>query len=161
VAAGAAVFLAVAGFAVANRGVLTHPVLPGDPREDIRAEVAYVSAHRRPGDTILVNLSGGYGFAYYWSADPPQFRRGGVQATGWGVAYPPADRIVVATGRDEAAVVRAIAAADDVAGAGGRIWLVRTHVDANEAPAWQQALAGRPVQLIAVGPEPVALMTGH
>jgi hypothetical protein len=155
----AVVLLAVAGFAVANHGVLAHPPRPGPPGEDIRAQVEYVAAHRQPGDIVLVNLSGQYGFAYYWSGDEPQFHRGGVQATGWYMDYPSRDGIVVATGRDQASVLRAVAAADAVAGPGGRIWLVRTHVNSSEAQAWQQALAGAPVQLFVVGPEPLAAIT--
>jgi hypothetical protein len=77
------------------------------------------------------------------------------------VGYPPGDRIVVATGRDQASVARAVADAEAVAGPGGRIWLVRTHVNSDEARAWQRALDGRPLRLFAVGPEPVAAMTAR
>jgi hypothetical protein len=158
-AAGGIVLLALVSFAVANRGTLLHPPLPGKPQEDIRAQVAYVAAHRGPGDTVLVNLSGQYGFAYYWPEGEPQLHRGGVQATGFYVDYRPADRVVVAADRDQVSIVRAVAAADDLSGAGGRIWLVRTHVNDAEAAAWQRALAGRQVRLIEVGPEPVAVIT--
>ena len=152
----ALVALAVAGFAVANRG---SPVPPGDGREDVRAQAAYVAAHRRPGDVVLVNLSGQYGFAYYWSGDRPGFVRGGVAATGWYVRFPAASRIVVAADRDPASVTRAVRAAVALAGS-GRIWLVRSHVNAGEARAWESALAGLPVQVIAVGPEPLAVSAG-
>ncbi|MDT4986939.1 MAG: hypothetical protein QOI74_1033, partial [Micromonosporaceae bacterium] len=150
---------AVAGFAAANRGRLDRAVPPGDARENVRAQVRYVAAHRRPGDAILVNLSGQYGFGYYWSADRPEFVKGGVQATGWYVRYPPGRRIVIAAGRDPASVAAALARARGLVTGGGRLWLVRSHVNADESRAWREALAGEAVRSVAVGVEPVALIT--
>jgi hypothetical protein len=108
---------------------------------------------------VLVNFSGQYGFAYYWSGDRPGFVRGGAAATGWFVHYPAASRIVVAADGDAPSVVRAVREAVALSG-GGRIWLVRSHVNADEARAWESALAGLPVRVIAVGPEPLAVTTG-
>jgi len=154
--AGPLVALALAGFAVANRGPAPPP---GGGREDVRVQTAYVATHRHPGDVVLVNFSGQYGFAYYWSGDRPGFVRGGPTATGWYVRFPAASRIVVAADRDPASVTRAVRAAVALAGS-GRIWLVRSHVNAGEARAWESALAGLPVQVIAVGPEPLAVSAG-
>ncbi|WP_432827260.1 hypothetical protein [Dactylosporangium sp. CA-092794] len=151
--------LALAGYAFANRGVLLHPPPPGNAAEDVRSQTAYVAAHRAPGDVVLVNLSGQYGFAYYWPLGRPEFVRGGEMATGWHVAYPPGERIVICDDRDPAAVSRCVAEADRLA-AGGRIWLVRSHVNPAEARAWEAALRGRRVQDIPVGVEPLGVLTG-
>jgi hypothetical protein len=151
-----AVLLAVAGFATANRDWLLHPRSPAPTNENVEAQVAYIDAHRGPADSILINLSGQYGFAYYWSADQPRAYRGGPQATGWNLDYPAADRIVIAADRDWTSIARAVAAADRATGPGGHIWLVRTHVNADEELAWREVLAGRPIQLIPVGVEPLA-----
>jgi hypothetical protein len=152
---------AVGAFAITNRGVIRSTAPPGGRTEDVAAQVEYVAAHRRPGDVILVNLSGQYGFAYYWSQDRPTVVRGGVQATGWHVRYPVASRIVVATGRDRPAVASALADARWLASGDTRIWLVRSHVNSTEAAAWTDALAAWQVQTIAVGPEPLALLTAE
>ncbi|MEU0558675.1 hypothetical protein [Dactylosporangium sp. NPDC006015] len=153
------VVTAVSAYAMANSRVLLHPPAPGDPGEDVRAQVAYVASHRRPDDVIAVNMSGQFGFAYYWSEDPPLLRRGGPMATGWHVSYADGSRILVASGRDTAAVADLVATAERLAGAGGRIWLVRSHVNADERAAWHAALAGGVVDEIAVGPEPLATLT--
>jgi hypothetical protein len=54
-----------------------------------------------------------------------------------------------------------VAAADAVARPGGRIWLIRTHVNSSEAQAWQQALAGAPVHLFVIGPEPLTAIPAN
>ena len=152
------VALTLVGFMAANREWLRYPERSAGAGEDVCSQVSYVAEHRRSGDVILVNLSGGYGFAYYWSADAPQFRRGDVQDTGWYVAYPPASRIVIAAGRDQSSVNQALREAEVIAGGGGRVWLVRTHVLADEANVWRNALAGRRMQTIRTGSEPLALL---
>ncbi|MEV4134237.1 hypothetical protein AB0J72_18950 [Dactylosporangium sp. NPDC049742] len=159
VVAAVLVVTTVSAYAIANSGALLRPPAPGDPGEDVRAQVAYVASHRRPGDVIAVNMSGQFGFAYYWTEDPPLLRRGGPMATGWYVSYTAGSRILVATGRDTAAVADLVAAAERLAGAGGRIWLVRSHVNADERAAWQAALAGGVVDEVTVGPEPLATLT--
>ena len=142
------VILAVAGYGAANRGWLSRPRSPAPATEDIEAQVAYVALRRGPADTILVNLSGQFGFAYYWKADQPQFERGGPQAVGWYLDYPPRDHIVIATDRDAGSVYRAVLAAHLATTTGGRIWLVRSHVDATGAGlatgARRRAGAGHP-----------------
>jgi hypothetical protein len=149
---------AIAAFAVANAGLVLRPPPPGVPAEDVRAQVDRVAAERSADDVILVNFSGQYGFAYYWHGDRPLLLRGGSQATGWRVDYPAASRIVVAEGRDPESVALALAKARGVAGS-GRIWLVRSHVNADEAQAWLRALEEYRVTLLPVGPEPLAVVT--
>lgn len=156
-AAAAVTVLVLAGYALVNRGALAGTTPPGGGGEDTRAQARYVAGHRRPGDVVLVNMSGQFGFAYYWPGRSPQVVRGGVQATNWYVRYPSADRIVVAAGRDPASVAAALRTARDLAGRAD-VWLVRSHVNPAEAAAWRSALAGTPVRLVPVGPEPVAVL---
>ncbi|MET7402729.1 hypothetical protein ABZS66_55535 [Dactylosporangium sp. NPDC005572] len=146
-------------YAAANRAALVHQPAPGAPAEDVRAQVTFVAGHRGPGDVVLVNFSGQYGFAYYWDRDRPLLRRGGPMATGWYVEYPADARILIAGGRDAGAVGAAVSDAERLAGACGRIWLVRSHVNPDEADAWRTALLRRDVQVVPVGPEPVAVVT--
>ncbi|GGM26498.1 hypothetical protein GCM10007977_029640 [Dactylosporangium sucinum] len=153
-----AVLVAVVAVAAAGYGLANRATRITGPDEDVRAQVTYVAGHHRPGDLILVNMSGQYGFAYYWPANRPEFVRGGVQATGWYVRYRPEDRIIVAADRDHTAVAAALDEARRLAGPGGRVWLVRSHVQPAEAAVWRDALAGWHTDLVAVGPEPVALI---
>jgi hypothetical protein len=114
----------------------------GLPDEDVRAQTVHVRDHRLPGDVILVNAAGSYGFAYYWSDDDPTIVDDASTGPGFVPQYPPGARIVVATDRDLPAVgnalVRALAAGAD---GSGRIWLVRSHATTAERDAWDQAIA--------------------
>jgi hypothetical protein len=149
--------LAAGGYVAVNHQWLRYPYLSGS--EDLRGQVEYVRSHRRPGDVILVNTPGGFGFGYYWTADRPQFVHGGSQPTGWYITYPPATGIVVAAGRDYDSISRALAEADQLAGTSGRIWLIRSHVLPPEADVWTAVLAGNTGQIIPVGSETVTLLT--
>jgi hypothetical protein len=151
------VLLTVGGYVAANHQWLRYPYLSGS--EDLRGQVEYVRAHRRPGDVILMNTPAGFGFGYYWMADRPEFVHGGSQPTGWYITYPPATGIVVATGRDHDSISRALAEADRLAGPTGRIWLIRSHVQPFEADSWTAVLAGNPGLIIPVGSETVTLLT--
>jgi len=150
--------VAVGVFALANRHVLRHPG-PIGHGEDVRSQVQYVAAHRRPGDVVLVSIGASFGFAYYWHADRPRFVRGGRMATGWYVDYPPPDRIVVNAGSLPGDVVQGFTTAQQLAGS-GTVWIVRSHVSATELPAWNAMLAGQPVTTLTVGSEPLLRLGG-
>lgn len=153
----ALVVVAVSGYAVVNRGTWLHPAPPGMPSEDIRAQVRYMAAHRRPGDVVLTNAVGQYGLAYYWSPGSFHIARGGDLTTGWIVRYPPSSRVVVAGGPDPGAIQQAWQDAVALAGRPGRIWLIRTHTFAPEWHNWDQVLARYHTQTVPVGPEPLVL----
>lgn len=128
------------------------------PPEDVRSPTAYVAAHLRPADVVLVNLNSNWGFAYYWPKDRPIRRADPVVLQGYVAAYPPQDRIVVASNRDLAGVSAALDAALMTArtSPGARIWLVRTHVVPTEARAWLLALSSHhlhPVPVLGSGLE--------
>ena len=160
VAAAAAVALAAfTAFALVNWHVVSDPG-PIGRQEDARAQAAYIAAHRRPGDVILVSSSGSFAFAYYWHLDRPRIVRGGRLGIGWYVAYPPQDRIVISPGPAPDAVASAFTAARNLAG-NATLWIVRSHTDQNdEARSWNVALAGQPVITVPVGSEPLLRLGG-
>jgi hypothetical protein len=147
-------------YALVNAGRLASLEPPGWTGEDVRSQVSYVAAHRAPGDVILVNLNGQYGFAYYWTADPPLVQRGGVQATGWHVDYPASAHIVIATDRTPAGVSDALRDALALTPSGRTLWLVRSHVAASERAAWDAALAGRDARDVTGRSEPLLALAG-
>jgi hypothetical protein len=167
----AVVAAAVAAFAVANAGWFRYYAPPGIyPRQpyafavgyvrfDVRDQIRYVEAYRQPGDVVLVNLWGGFGFAYYWRADAPTFVRDIDFGNGWTAEYADATRIVVATDRVQPALDEAVSRSERLLAPGGRIWLVRTHTDVVELVGWQEALRDHRVEWIPVGPEPLGLVT--
>lgn len=162
---------AVAAFALANAGWLRYHAPPGiyprqpEPfaadylRYDIRAQIRYVEANRRPGDVVLVNSWGNFGFAYYWRPDAPTFHRAPEFGNGWAADYPESTRVVVATAREQPALEEAVARAERLLAPGGRVWLVRTHLEFFELAGWQEALRGRSTEWIPVGPEPLGVFT--
>jgi hypothetical protein len=131
-------------------------VVPDHPtvHDDSRAAVGYVQARRQPGDVILVNMLGSFGFAVYWADGTPVVERNDSLGVGWSPRYPEAAGIVVAPSRTPEGVAAGFADARRLAAAPGhtgRIWLVRTHVSPDERGMWDAALAGYPVEQHPVG----------
>jgi hypothetical protein len=126
------------------------------PFEDVKAQVAAIEAGFADGDVVLVNLSGSWGFAYY---DARRWRpqSSAVVATAWTPNWPD-EPVVAAADRDIAAIRDALAAADRRVAPGGRIWLVRSHMIMSEQAAWASALAGRSVEVLPVGREPLLVI---
>jgi hypothetical protein len=136
--------------------IRSHPI----PNEDVHSQVAYLDAHFRRGDVILVSYAASYAFAYYYPATPTF--PAGDGPNGHIVAYPRLPWMVVLPQRqpvdliDGLAEARAKIAAEP-AGARGRIWIIRSHQTRTEIRTWRQLLAGQPVQVIKVGPDPILL----
>ena len=155
------VFL-VAAAAVYFAGTSEYVGRPTIPDEDVRSQVRYLEQNASAGDTILVSVLGGYGFAYYWDLDDPVFFDTTKFATGFGVGYQD-DDIIIASGRSFEEVDDALARAIDqsmAAQSSGRLWLVRTHINGTEAAAWSRALDERTLEfeLINTGTEPLTLI---
>ncbi len=111
------------------------------------AQIAYVQAHFRPGDVIVVNDEATYAFAYYYPTPPGSYPASTVSANGFYPAYPNAPWIVALTNRDQRAIAGAVEAAVDMIAAEppahrGRIWVITDHVADEEAGFWRNALAG-------------------
>jgi hypothetical protein len=132
------------------------------PDEDVRAEVVYLEAHFRPGDVVIVNYGGSFGFAYYYSRQPSF--PAGHGPDGHLVAYPALPWIVVMFTPPVLDMVDALARARaEIAAeppdARGRIWIVRSHASPHEISLWSQELAGDRVTTIRVGPDPILLLS--
>jgi hypothetical protein len=150
VAAGAAALLVPAARAS------TPP--PSSPAaESVRQQVAYVLAHRRPGDTVVVGPAASFAFAYYWPERPAFGPATAPTAVRFQVDYPGRDGLVVVRpppgSPGIAAAVRQAAARSR----SGRVWLVLV-TTSDRGPAWTRAMAGAgqvvrpaPPKLVEVG----------
>jgi hypothetical protein len=159
-ALGVAVLVVAAGLYFS--GVSEYIGQPSIPTEDVRSQVRYVEENQTTGDTILISVLGGWGFAYYWEQDAPTFVETTKFATGFGVAYS-RDDIIIASGRSIDAVdesVRQAVEASMRSESSGRIWLVRTHMNGAEAAAWADALDSQGLSFteIDTGVEPLTLI---
>ena len=130
------------------------------PNEDVHSQVTYLDSHFRRGDVVLVSYAASYAFAYYYSATP-SFPAGD-GPNGHVVAYPTLPWMVVLPQRHPANLIDGLAEARakiaaEPAGARGRIWIIRSHQTRLEVRIWRQLLAGQPVQVIRVGPDPILL----
>ena len=137
--------------------IRAHPI----PNEDVHSQVTYLDSHFRRGDVVIVSYGASFGFAYYY-AQAPSFPVGD-GPNGHVVAYPQLPWMVVMTARQPADIAKALAAARakiaaDPAGAGGRIWIIRSHQTRSEVRAWRRDLAGDHVTAIRVGPDPILLL---
>ncbi len=132
------------------------------PNEDVRSEVTYLDSHFRPGDVIIVSYASSYAFAYYYPRANPAFPADPVGPNTHIPAYPGVPWIVVMPNRRAVDVAHALAAARariaaEPAGARGRIWIIRSHLQRTEIRAWHRDLAGDRVSVIRVGPDPILL----
>lgn len=135
--------------ASAGPGVRSHQL----PREDVRAQAMYVQTHRSPTDVVIVDLGANWGYAYYAEAGPlAVIPSGPAAATGFLIRYDD-PRVVAMHSRDVTSPRRALAAARGLLPAGGRIFVVRSHVPRGEERGWEQALSGSRVTSVPVGVE--------
>jgi hypothetical protein len=129
------------------------------PREDVRGALAYIDAHRRPGDVVLVTLPSSFAFAYYRSGGRTEFVDDSKVSMGFVTRVAGLRDVVYATGLTSDDTTRALrqALAGARATSGARIWIVRSHLFAGEARAWATAFGALGVQPVArpAGAEPV------
>jgi hypothetical protein len=131
-------------------------------RQDVRSEVAYLDAHRRHGDVVIVSYAASYAFAYYYRQADPSFVPDPEGPNSHVPAYPSVPWIIVMPNRHAADVSNALAAARaeiaaEPAGARGRIWIIRSYLQPAEITAWQQDLAPDHLSTIDVGADPILL----
>ena len=90
----------------------------------------------------LVSGPASEGFSYYWPYGVPTWHPTTWNATRFQTGFPEQPEIIAAAGRDARAVRAALTkAVTKAAGSpGARIWLVRTHVNADESLQWKAAL---------------------
>lgn len=110
--------------------------------EYARAQTLYVAEHRAPHDVILVNDAGSFGFAYYWPGGKISTI---TDSSGQGYRARVRDLgALYAHGRDDADILDAMSAAVKrwhAAGPGSRLFIVRSHVEPEEAAAWERTFA--------------------
>lgn len=104
--------------------------VPASSVEDLRTPIAYLAAHSRPTDVVVVNANSNWGFGYYWNRGHPRIQEVTSNLQRFVVVFPDQPNIVVATDRDVASVdgvmARAMAAADRI-GPSARIWFLHQH----------------------------------
>jgi hypothetical protein len=141
------------------------------PDEGVGYQVAYLTAHFRPGDVVIVNEMASFGFAFYDHHAHPHYTRqwtlasglaGGAQ-NGFLPVYPQDPWVIQMTMQVPDAVQSALSQATSEIAAGpdgpvGRIWIVRTDVSPAEGQAWSQDLAGQDVRMEGKGRQPVLLV---
>jgi len=112
------------------------------PTEDVRGPVQYLSAHRQPGDSIVVSSLGAYSFAYYWQPDRPLFVPTETTAVTFSVIYGAGSRILVARDATDDLVMEALDKAAVQVTEGGRVWIVLSHVRRHERAVWLEGAQG-------------------
>ena len=120
----------------AARAGALHPM----PASTLRQQVAYVLAHRQPGDIIVVGAAASFGFGYYWPEQPtfmPTTARAAVQ---FQVDYPGRDDLVLLHQRLEPAAIHDGVRQAAARSRSGRIWVVLAEAG-DRSPAWRQAMA--------------------
>ena len=154
---GAAVALAALaglGFTSGNLGeVRSHHLAD----EDVRAQTRYVQQHRQPGDVVVVDLTANYGYGYYAGIRPLPIMHSPLVATGFLVRLDD-PQVLAMTTQARDAPAQAVRAAAARLGPHGQVFLVRTHVGAFEGIGWREALSGRSVTALPVGPEPLLVL---
>jgi len=135
-----------------NAFIRSHPI----PDDDVQYEVAYLDAHFRPGDAVIVNYGAEFGFAYYYPP-APSFPVGH-GPNGHLVSYPRLPWMVVMGARTPEDVANALADARAKIAAHGRIWIVRSQLTVTERRAWHRDLARYHVTAIRVGPQPLLIL---
>ena len=119
------------------------------PDQDVRTATAYVAAHERPGDIILVSGPANWGFAYYWPKGTAAWRRSvSTVATGFQTWFPDQPNIIFTADRDWPSIAHAYETASRKANeTGARIWVVRMAVGRAENFFWKRAVAQHRVKV--------------
>jgi hypothetical protein len=120
--------------------LLANTVVPNSrshvPFEDMPRWVRELRAKASPADTILVDESAAYAFAFYWHADRVTFVRDEGRAVGFVPAYDPASRVHVVD-------PTTVAAAIDAAPSRSTVWIVLTHNSVRDQQRYVTAASGR------------------
>jgi hypothetical protein len=136
------------------------PAITAVAAEDIRSATEHVRARRGPGDVIVVNFLGRYGFAVY-SPERRVVQRPYPNTVGWIPDFPGQPDLLFAD-QDEKAMRQALENALELTaahGPGARVWLIRSHVLEPEGGYWRKVLADYRVELVTGGVEPVAIIS--
>jgi hypothetical protein len=130
--------------------------------DDVRTPTNYVASNQRPGDVIVVNWLGRYGFAVYWH-EGQVVRKPYPNTVGWVPELVNQPNVIFA-GLDEKSISESLNRALDLAASNGpdaRVWLIRNQVVPVESDHWRIALADYRVELVTGGAGQVATVARH
>ena len=126
------------------------PFLPArvKPIEDVRDQIRWVEAYKRPGDVVLVNFPSNWGFAYYSHVRGLRFVRTSIISTGFIAVVPPTSDFLLMDSRSPAGIAAALSRARSrqALHPGATLWVIRTHMNAVEQQGWDRALKGVPAR---------------
>jgi hypothetical protein len=171
-ATAAIVLIALGGYALTNRTWLRydghsgpHRIVLSMYREDVRTPTRCVASQRGPGDVVLVSVGAGYGFAYYWTPDPPGWTRAPA-GPGWVPTYPRSTGILILRDRTPDAIRRGLAEAEQLVrerGGQGMVWLIRDHVGGRwgERRVWNRELLAYPYRASDCGDRVLVMLPGN
>jgi hypothetical protein len=107
------------------------------PGSSLRQQVAFVLAHRRPGDVVVVSRNASFPFAYYWPDRPAFTPETTGSAVLFQVEYRDRPELVVEHRRSQADADAAVRAATALTRS-GRVWLVLAEAG-DGGPIWPRA----------------------
>jgi hypothetical protein len=108
------------------------------PASTIRQQVAYVLAHRRPGDVIVVGPAASFAFGYYWPERPTFVPATVGTAVLFEVDYPGHDDLVVVHQRRRPDLIHGALREASARSSSGRVWLMLAESGDGD-PTWRQA----------------------
>jgi hypothetical protein len=108
------------------------------PPSSLRQQVAFVLAHRLPGDAVVVGPAASFAFAYYWPERPAFTATAGATAVLFQVEYPGRpDLVPVRFGRPDP--IRGALREAAARSRSGRVWLVLAEAGDRD-PTWTRAV---------------------
>ncbi len=159
---GAAVVVGVTLAVLFGVGARPYVRYNGLPAEDVRAETRAVVDRRQPGDVILVSSTANFGFAYYWPHAHLTFHVDDETGQGFRASVAHANAIYVRSRDypDVLAGVRAAVARLRASSEGSHLYIVRSHMNRQDALTWEHAFATVQVtpQEDVVGLEPLLVL---
>jgi hypothetical protein len=150
--------VAFVGNAPVRSNVRAHSI----PAEDLRTSTAYVAAHTRPGDTVVVSSLSSWGFAFYWPTGAPAIEPVTSNLQRFVTVFPDQPNILVARDgttagvRDVMAQARARATGPD---GNRRIWLIHGHVRPRELADYRTSASSDGLVSSTVVPDVLQLVT--
>jgi hypothetical protein len=126
------------------------------PDEDGRGQVAYVAAHRRANDVVVVSQPTTYSFSYYWPGARTRYLPDPV-SIGFVTRAVGVRNVVYASSARPEDTTDALRRAQQLARPGGRIWIVRTHLSPTGSRDWDRSLRSVGLRMSRVSDAPRAL----
>jgi hypothetical protein len=110
------------------------------PGSSIGRQVAYVLAHRRAGDVVVVGKAASFAFGYYWPERPTFTPATTGTAVRFQVEYPGRDDLVLVARRQAPGLIHGAMREAATRSSSGRVWVVLAEAGDGE-PSWTPAMA--------------------